>query len=60
MSLSVSQCETIGALCNGLRVGRAQSVSFQEIREAEQQFVPLQIDVRGSQTGLPRAALWRQ
>ena len=44
--LSVSQRETIGALRNWLREGRAQSASFQEIREAEQQFVPLQLDVR--------------
>jgi predicted nuclease of restriction endonuclease-like (RecB) superfamily len=45
--LSISQRETIGALRNWLREGRAQSASFQEIREAEQQFVPLQLDVRG-------------
>jgi AAA+ superfamily predicted ATPase len=44
--LSVSQRETIGALRNWLREGRAQSASFQEIREAEKQFVPLQIDLR--------------
>lgn len=43
--LSVSQRETIEALRNWLREGRAQSASFQEIREAEQQFVPLQIEV---------------
>ena len=43
--LSVSQRETIGALRNWLREGRAQSGSFQEVREAEQQFVPLQIEV---------------
>ncbi|MFQ5931371.1 MAG: AAA family ATPase [Nitrospiraceae bacterium] len=43
--LSVSQRETIGALRNWLREGRAQSASFQEIREAEQQFVPLQLEV---------------
>jgi SpoVK/Ycf46/Vps4 family AAA+-type ATPase len=42
--LSVSQRETIELLRNWLREGRAQSASFQEIREAEQQFVPLQID----------------
>ena len=41
--LSVSQQETIGALRSWLREGRAQSASFQEIREAEQQFVPLQL-----------------
>jgi len=43
--LSISQRETIGALRNWLREGRAQSASFQEMREAEQQFVPLQIDL---------------
>jgi AAA+ superfamily predicted ATPase len=41
--LSVSQRETIGALRNWLREGRAQSASFQETREAEQQFVKLDI-----------------
>jgi SpoVK/Ycf46/Vps4 family AAA+-type ATPase len=41
--LSVSQRETIEALRNWLREGRAQSASFQEVREAEQQFVPLQL-----------------
>lgn len=44
--LSVSQRETIEALRNWLREGRAQSASFQEIREAEQQFVPLQLDLK--------------
>jgi len=43
--LAVSQQETIGALRNWLREGRAQSASFQEIREAEQQFVPLQLEI---------------
>lgn len=41
--LSVSQRETVGALRNWLREGRAQSASFQEIREAEEQFVRLQL-----------------
>ena len=41
--LSVSQRETVGALRDWLREGRAQSASFQEVREAEQRFVPLQI-----------------
>jgi SpoVK/Ycf46/Vps4 family AAA+-type ATPase len=41
--LSVSQRETIESLRNWLREGRAQSASFQELREAERQFVPLQI-----------------
>jgi len=44
--LSVSQREIIGALRNWLREGRAQSASFQEIREAEQQFVPLQLEIK--------------
>lgn len=41
--LSVSQRETIGALRDWLREGRAQSASFEEVREAEQRFVPLQL-----------------
>jgi SpoVK/Ycf46/Vps4 family AAA+-type ATPase len=41
--LSVSQRETIGSLRNWLREGRAQSASFRELTEAEQQFVQLQI-----------------
>jgi SpoVK/Ycf46/Vps4 family AAA+-type ATPase len=41
--LSVSQRETVGMLRNWLREGRAQSASFQEARDAEQQFVQLQI-----------------
>jgi AAA+ superfamily predicted ATPase len=40
--LSVSQRETVSSLRNWLREGRAQSASFQETQEAEQQFVPLQ------------------
>lgn len=45
--LSVSQQETIEGLRRWLKEGRAQSASFEEIREAEQQFVPLQLDVKG-------------
>jgi AAA+ superfamily predicted ATPase len=41
--LSVSQREVIGALRHWLREGRAQSASFQEVREAEQQFVKLDL-----------------
>lgn len=44
--LSVSSRETIHALRNWLREGRAQSASFQEAHEAERQFVPLQIESR--------------
>ncbi len=44
--LSVSQQETIEGLRRWLKEGRAQSASFEEIREAEQQFVPLQLDLR--------------
>jgi AAA+ superfamily predicted ATPase len=43
--LSVSQRETIEALRAWLREGRAQSASFQELVEAEKQFVPLQINL---------------
>jgi len=42
--LSVSQREVVGILRNWLREGRAQSASFQEVRQAEEQFVRLQID----------------
>ncbi len=41
--LSVSSRETIGALRNWLQEGRAQSASFAEVHEAEDQFVPLEI-----------------
>ena len=41
--LSVSQKETIETLRNWLREGRAQSASFKESIEAEQQFVQLQL-----------------
>jgi len=41
--LSVSQRETIGALRDWLRQGRAQSASFDEVVQAEERFVPLQI-----------------
>jgi AAA+ superfamily predicted ATPase len=44
--LSVSQRETVQALRDWLREGRAQSASFQKTQEAERQFVPLQIDPR--------------
>jgi hypothetical protein len=42
--LSVSQRETIAALREWLKEGRAQSASFRETHEAEQQFVPLQLN----------------
>jgi hypothetical protein len=45
--LSVSQQETIEGLRRWLKEGRAQSASFEEIKEAEQQFVPLQLDLKG-------------
>jgi len=44
--LSISQREAIGALREWLREGRAQSASFQEIREAEDQFVRLELKPR--------------
>jgi hypothetical protein len=44
--LSVSQRERIGALRNWLREGRAQSASFSELREAEDQFVQLELKPR--------------
>ncbi|REJ91791.1 MAG: AAA family ATPase [Planctomycetota bacterium] len=42
--LSVSQREVIEGLRAWLREGRAQSASFQEVSDAEQQFVPLQLE----------------
>lgn len=42
--LSVSQRETVEGLRNWLSEGRAQSASFQEVHDAEQQFVPLQLE----------------
>lgn len=44
--LSVSQKETIESLRNWLKEGRAQSASFEEVRQAELEFVPLQLDIR--------------
>jgi SpoVK/Ycf46/Vps4 family AAA+-type ATPase len=44
--LSVSQREVVQALRAWLSEGRAQSASFGETREAERQFVPLQIHAR--------------
>lgn len=44
--LSVSQRETIQGLRDWLREGRAQSASFQEITEAENEFVPLQLEIK--------------
>lgn len=41
--LSIAQRETVQALRDWLREGRARSASFQETREAEEQFVPLQL-----------------
>ncbi len=41
--LSVSAQETVEALRHWLSEGRAQSASFQELAEAKQQFVPLQL-----------------
>ena len=43
--LSVSQREIVQALRSWLREGRAQSASFQEAREAEEQFVSLPLDL---------------
>ncbi|QUS61725.1 AAA family ATPase [Synechocystis sp. PCC 7338] len=43
--LSVSQKEVIGNLRDWLREGRAQSASFEEIHQAEQAFVPLQLEI---------------
>lgn len=42
--LSISQRERIEALRAWLMEGRAQSASFREMREAQQRFVPLQLE----------------
>jgi ATP-dependent 26S proteasome regulatory subunit len=47
--LSVSSRETIGALREWLREGRAQSASFREVREAQEHFVPVQLDLGKAQ-----------
>lgn len=44
--LSISQRETISGLRNWLREGRAQSASFSETEEAENQFVSIELDIR--------------
>ena len=44
--LSVSQREIVQMLREWLQEGRAQSASFQETREAERQFVPLQLEIK--------------
>ncbi len=49
--LSVSQRETISALREWLREGRAQSASFSESQEAENQFVRLEIAPRSETAG---------
>ena len=46
--LSVSQKEKIEALRNWLREGRAQSASFAQVQEAEERFVPIQLDLSKS------------
>jgi SpoVK/Ycf46/Vps4 family AAA+-type ATPase len=43
--LSISSREAIAALREWLREGRAQSASFREIKEAEEHFVPVQLDL---------------
>lgn len=42
--LSVAQRETIEHLRNWMREGRARSASFQETEEAQEQFVPLEVN----------------
>jgi AAA+ superfamily predicted ATPase len=43
--LSVSQRETVQALRDWLQEGRARSASFQETQEAEEQSVPLELEI---------------
>ena len=47
--LSISQRETVGALRNWLKEGRAQSASFAEAGEAEEKFagIPLELPDEG-------------
>jgi AAA+ superfamily predicted ATPase len=54
--LSVSQREPIGALREWLREGRAQSASFTESQEAEDQFVRLEIAPRSEGTARSESA----
>jgi hypothetical protein len=44
--MSQLQREAIGALWQWLAEGRAQSSSFREARQAQEQFVPLQLEPR--------------
>ncbi|MGQ9675541.1 MAG: AAA family ATPase [Chloroflexota bacterium] len=44
--LSISQRETIESLRNWLREGRAQSASFTQLREAEQSFAGIPLEVK--------------
>jgi hypothetical protein len=54
--LSVSSRETIDALRQWLREGRAQSASFREVKEALENFVPVQLDLGDGRTAPPRPA----
>jgi SpoVK/Ycf46/Vps4 family AAA+-type ATPase len=47
--LSIASRETITALRDWLREGRAQSASFREIKEAQEHFVPVQLDLSKAQ-----------
>jgi AAA+ superfamily predicted ATPase len=53
--LSVSSRETIDALRQWLREGRAQSASFREVKEALAHFVPVQLDL-GDARAAPAAS----
>ena len=50
--MSQSQREAVGALRQWLSEGRAQSASFQEIQQAEQQFVQIELPPGPQQPGL--------
>jgi hypothetical protein len=50
--MSQSQREAVGALRKWLSEGRAQSASFREVKQAEQQFVQIELPPGPRQSGL--------
>jgi hypothetical protein len=54
--LLVSSRETIDALRQWLREGRAQSASFREVKEALEHFVPVQLDLGDARAAAGAAA----
>jgi AAA+ superfamily predicted ATPase len=58
--LSVSSRETIAALREWLREGRAQSASFREMKEAQEHFVPVQLDLGEARAAAGAGSVERQ